>query len=115
MHIWDPAMTPEKFTDSGRWIWWTELLLVYAMAAVKASVCAYLYRLNFSEFFKTLIWISLVIHIVINFIVPSVVLFGECRPISKHWDALIPGYCWGDKPRVVSSFSLLEHIGIVLY
>lgn len=115
MHVWDPAMTPEMSADSGHWIWWTELLTMYSLAAIKASVCAFLYNLNFSPFFKILIWISLVIYIVMNFIIPSVVLFGECKSVSNHWDTHVPRHCWGIKPKVVRSLSLLEHISVVPY
>lgn len=108
-------MTPQKFADYMRWLWWTQLLNIYSMAAVKGSVCAYLFMLNFSRPFKILIWLSLVIHIATNFIFPSVILFGECKPISKHWDTVGPGDCWGDKPRLVRTRSPFGHLHSVLY
>ena len=87
-----------------RWLWFGQLLNLYGMALIKLSVCAYILMLDFSKAYRIIIWLSVVIHIGINFIFPSVILLGECQPISKHWDVAgtQPGSCWGDKPRVIS-------------
>jgi len=74
------------------------------MAFVKGSVCAYLFMLDFSKKFRMMVWVSLAFHIATNFVFPSVILFGECRPISKHWHPEQPGRCWGPKPRTTSGY-----------
>ena len=102
-HVWDPFITPKKVSDYMRYLWWGQLLNIYAMAAVKGSICAYLFMLNFSKTFRIMVWVSVAIHITTNFIFPSVILFGECKPIAKHWNSMLPGRCWVDKPRVVST------------
>ncbi|ORY14294.1 hypothetical protein BCR34DRAFT_237998 [Clohesyomyces aquaticus] len=103
-HVWDPYITPARLRGYLMHLWWGQLLNIYAMAAVKGSICAYLMLLDFSKAFRIMIWISVVFHIATNFIFPSIILFGECRPISKHWDPLTPGICWSSKPRVVSGY-----------
>jgi len=74
------------------------------MALIKLSICAYILMLDFSRSYRVVIWLSVVIHIGINFVFPSVILLGECQPISKHWDVAgtQAGSCWGAKPRVIS-------------
>lgn len=72
------------------------------MALIKLSICAYILMLDFSRAYRIVIWLSVVIHIGINFVFPSIILLGECQPISKHWNLAAPGSCWGDKPRVIS-------------
>jgi hypothetical protein len=77
------------------------------MALVKLSVCAYIIMLDFSRTFRIIIWASVFLHISINFIFPTVILFGECTPYSKHWEAAGTKLdtCWGATPRVVSGYS----------
>jgi hypothetical protein len=105
--MWDPFMTPPHLEKYLYYLWLAQLLNLYGMALVKLSVCAYIFMLDFSRTFRILIWISIVIHISINFIFPTVVLFGECTPYSKHWDVTgtKPGSCWGSEPRVISGYS----------
>lgn len=87
-----------------RYLWIGQLLNLYGMALVKLSICAYIFMLNFSKGFRILIWVSVVVHIGLNFIFPTVILFGECTPYTKHWDILgtQPGSCWSTKPKVIS-------------
>ncbi|KAF2006844.1 hypothetical protein P154DRAFT_480599 [Amniculicola lignicola CBS 123094] len=103
-HVWDPSMTPANLSAYFKELWFAQLFNIYAMAAVKGSIAAYLLMLDFSKTFRIMVWISLFIHITTNFIYPSVILFGECAPIAKHWNPMLPGYCWRDTPRVVSGY-----------
>lgn len=106
-HMWDPFMTPGHLRDYFYFLWLGQLLNLYGMALIKLSVCAYIFMLDFSRTFRIFIWISIVIHVGVNFVFPTVVLFGECTPYSKHWDVLgtQPGSCWGSQPRVISGYS----------
>lgn len=103
-HVWDPFITPVRLEAYLKYLWWSQILNIYAMAAVKGSICAYLFMLNFSKLFRILIWVSVVIHISTNFIYPSVILLGECRPISFHWNKNQHGSCWDATPRLVSGY-----------
>ncbi|KAH7384660.1 Alpha/Beta hydrolase protein [Pyrenochaeta sp. MPI-SDFR-AT-0127] len=106
-HVWDPIMTPANLEKYLRYLWVGQLLNLYGMALIKLSVCAYIFMLDFSKGFRVVIWLSVIIHISLNFIFPSIILFGECKPISKHWDVAgtQPGSCWPAKPRVISGYS----------
>jgi hypothetical protein len=104
-HIWDPVFkNPNNLTKYLRFLWMGQLLNLYGMAVVKLSICAYIFMLNFSKSFRALIWVSVVVHIGLNFVFPTIILFGECTPYTKHWDALgtQPGHCWSTKPKVIS-------------
>lgn len=103
-HVWDPIMTPANLEKYLRYLWVGQLLNLYGMALIKLSVCAYIFMLDFSKAFRIVIWLSVIIHVSLNFIFPSIILLGECRPISKHWDVAgtQPGSCWPAKPRVIS-------------
>lgn len=106
-HMWDPIMTPHNLEKYLYYLWLGQLLNLYGMALIKLSVCAYIFMLDFSRAFRIMIWISVVVHILVNFVFPTVILFGECTPYTKHWDVAgtKPGSCWGDRPRVISGYS----------
>jgi hypothetical protein len=104
-HIWDPMLQDmNNLRNYMRYLWLGQLLNLYGMALVKLSICAYIFMLNFSKSFRILIWVSVVVHIGLNFVFPTVILFGECTPYSKHWDVTgtQPGSCWSTTPKVVS-------------
>ncbi|KAH7396828.1 hypothetical protein DE146DRAFT_720315 [Phaeosphaeria sp. MPI-PUGE-AT-0046c] len=106
-HIWDPIFkNPANLENYMRYLWIGQLLNLYGMALVKLSICAYIFMLNFSKSFRILIWTSVVVHIGLNFVFPTVILFGECTPYTKHWDILgtQPGSCWSTKPKVISGY-----------
>ncbi|KAF1929961.1 uncharacterized protein M421DRAFT_381590 [Didymella exigua CBS 183.55] len=106
-HVWDPIQTPANLEKYLKWLWFGQLFNLYGMALIKLSICAYILMLDFSRAYRIVIWLSVVIHVALNFVFPSVILLGECQPISKHWDVAgtQPGSCWGDKPRVISGYS----------
>jgi len=97
-------MTPTNLEKYLYYLWIGQLLNLYGMALIKLSVCAYIFMLDFSKPFRIVIWTSVAFHLAINFVFPSIILFGECSPISKHWDVAgtQPGSCWSAKPRVIS-------------
>ncbi|KAL5398726.1 hypothetical protein PMIN02_001251 [Paraphaeosphaeria minitans] len=106
-HVWDPSQTPDHLEKYLKWLWFSQLFNLYGMALIKLSICAYILMLDFTKAYRIIIWLSVVIHVGNNFVFPSVILLGECQPISKHWDVAgtQPGSCWGDKPKVISGYS----------
>lgn len=80
------------------------------MALIKLSVCAYIIMLDFSKTFRIIIWLSVVLHVGINFVFPTIILLGECKPISQHWAAggTTSESCWSDTPRVISGIFFLS-------
>lgn len=105
-HVWDPILSvPGNMEKFLKYLWIGQLLNLYGMALVKLSICAYILMLNFSKPFRILIWISMAVHILTNFVFPTIILFGECTPYTAHWDlAAPPGSCWPTKPKVVSGY-----------
>jgi hypothetical protein len=103
-HVWDPIQTPANLERYLRNMWFGQLFNLYGMALVKLSICTYILKLDFTKGYRVIIWMSIVIHLGVNFVFPSVILLGECAPISKHWDVAgtQSGSCWGSKPRVIS-------------
>ena len=95
-----------------RYLWFGQLFNLYGMALIKLSICAYILKLDFTKGYRIVIWMSIVLHLGMNFVFPSVILLGECAPISKHWDiaGTQPGSCWGPKPRVISGKAEVSHI-----
>jgi hypothetical protein len=115
-HIYDPFMTPERLRNYLYYLWMGQLFNLIGMALIKLSVCAYIFLLDFSQGFRIVIWLSVVLHVVINVVFVCVIMFGECKPISKHWDATgtQPGSCWSAKPRVISgTFIRLQLIDLI--
>ena len=101
-HSWDPSLTKTDLADYLRYLWVGQLFNLTSMSALKFSICAFMLQLDFSKVFRMMIWTSVFVHVAFNVIYPYIILFGECGPIAKHWDPLLPGYCWPAKPRVVS-------------
>lgn len=85
-----------------KYLWFAQYFNLTAMAALKFSICAFMLQLDFSRTYRRMIWASVIIHLSFNVIYPYIVLFGECDPIAKHWEPMLPGFCWPSKPRVVS-------------
>ncbi|KAJ4315366.1 hypothetical protein N0V94_005993 [Neodidymelliopsis sp. IMI 364377] len=104
-HVWDPIQTPEHLQRYLKWLWFGQMFNLYGMALIKLSICAYILKLDFSKGYRIVIWLSLVLHVGINIIFASVILLGECQPISKHWNLNGKGTCWGDKPKVINGYS----------
>ncbi|KAJ4295035.1 hypothetical protein N0V90_007043 [Kalmusia sp. IMI 367209] len=76
-----------------------QCLNVYSMFLVKASICAYLMALNFGPSYRILIWISVVIVVLCNFIMMLILHFAFCRPYYSRWDFSVKQECW---PEAVS-------------
>jgi Fungal rhodopsin domain len=79
-------------------------LNIYAMFVVKLSICAYLMPLAFKKGFKAVIWISVVVLVISNFVIPSISHFGECQPIAMNWNPNVGGKCWPLSVRLASSY-----------
>ncbi|KAF2494991.1 hypothetical protein BU16DRAFT_511637 [Lophium mytilinum] len=103
-HITDPSILPTLiacFKD----IYIAQVTNVFAMAFLKMSISAYLITLNFSPTYRGIIWLSLFLVVTCNFILPSIVLFGNCRPLSLRWNRKQPGSCWPKKVNAASGYT----------
>jgi hypothetical protein len=54
---------------------------------------------------KTLLYTLIVIEVVFN-IIPIIVVFVQCQPVSRLWDPSIPGKCWS--PNVVRDVGYVQ-------
>ncbi|KAI4660340.1 uncharacterized protein J4E78_005043 [Alternaria triticimaculans] len=77
----------------------TQCLNVYAMFLVKASICAYLMALDFGRSYRVLIWVSVIVVVLCNFVMMLILHFAYCRPYYSRWDLSVQGKCW---PEAVS-------------
>ncbi|KAH7069137.1 hypothetical protein BKA63DRAFT_536377 [Paraphoma chrysanthemicola] len=71
-----------------------QCLNVYAMFLVKASICAYLMALDFGPSYRVIIWISVVVVVLCNFVMMLILHFAYCRPYYSRWDFTVKGECW---------------------
>lgn len=90
----DPYLTPARGITTNRYIYISGALCIMAMFAAKLSILAFLMVLNFSKSFRYVLWTSVVVVVVCNFLSSSVNVFGFCWPISKRWDPNVKGRCW---------------------
>lgn len=76
------------------YLWITQLLNIVAVAFLKWSICAYLLALNFSEIYRVIVWLSILMVTAFNFLAPVLTLFG-CSPLEANWNYLYePRKCW---------------------
>lgn len=98
----DPSINPPMLMRCLKYMYFSQAGNVMAMAFVKASISAYLIALNFSPKYRAVIWCSIVLVALTNFIMPFIILFFNCRPLSLRWNKKQPGVCW---PRTVNAAS----------
>jgi hypothetical protein len=86
-------------------IYASQSLNVYAIFIAKLSICAYLMPLAFRRGFRAVVWMSVIVVVVCNFIIPSISHFGECRPIAMNWNPKIQGKCWPLSVRLGAAYT----------
>jgi hypothetical protein len=101
----DPFLSPARRMTAMHLIYASQSLNVYAIFIVKLSICAYLKPLAFRRGFRAVIWMSVVVVVVCNFIIPSISHFGECRPIAMNWNPKVQGKCWPLSVRLGSAYT----------
>lgn len=91
----DPFLTITRRLQLQKYLFIGQILNIYAMFLIKLSICAYLLALNFSKLYRRLMWGTLVFVVVFNFVLPSVSIWGLCRPLAARWDPRITDkVCW---------------------
>ncbi|KAF4547878.1 Hypothetical protein D9617_34g040580 [Elsinoe fawcettii] len=101
-HSYDPSTSFDDLVKCLKLIWFAQWTNIWSMFFLKASISAYLLMLNFSPKYRVIIWCSVAMIMVCNFIFPTIALFGGCRPISYRWNKMQDGRCW---PAIVDSIS----------
>lgn len=93
-------MADPRWQEAGRtsnklhMIFITQCLNVYAMFLVKASIRAYLLALKFVRSYRVLVWVSVVVVVMYNFIMMLNLHFAYCRPYFSRWDFSMKQECW---------------------
>ena len=95
-------LVPGHTSNQLHLIFITQTLNVYAMFLVKLSICAYLMALDFARSYRILIWFSVVVVVLCNFVMMLILHFAYCRPYWSRWDTTVEGSCW---PLAVSEAS----------
>lgn len=78
---------------------------MYALFLIKLSISAYLMALYFSPSYKTVVWVTVFVICVCNFIVPAINFHGQCKPVAMRWDDRIKGRCWPMSVRLGSAYT----------
>ncbi|CAN9154491.1 unnamed protein product [Alternaria alternata] len=97
-------LIPGKTSKELHLIFISQTLNVYAMFLVKASICAYLMALDFGRSYRILIWVSVVVVVICNFIMMLILHFAYCRPYYSRWDFSVQGECWPEAVSEVTAY-----------
>lgn len=84
-------LEPGRVTYELHIIFISQTLNVYAMFLVKASIVAFLMALDLGSRYRIIIWISLVIVVLCNFVMMLILHFAYCRPYWSRWDSNVKG------------------------
>ncbi|KAF9691253.1 hypothetical protein EKO04_010923 [Ascochyta lentis] len=95
-HFMDPSVVPHLMRFA-YYLWIAQIINIMAVAFIKWSICAYLLVLNFSRFYQSIVWLSILMVTACNFMAPVLTLFG-CIPFEANWNLTIPPErCWAYK------------------
>lgn len=97
-------LIPGKTSRQLHVIFISQCLNVYAMFLVKASICAYLMALDFGRSYRIIIWFSVAIVVLCNFIMMLILHFAYCRPYWSRWDFTVQGKCWPDAVSEITAY-----------
>ncbi|KAF2791288.1 hypothetical protein K505DRAFT_363963 [Melanomma pulvis-pyrius CBS 109.77] len=93
-HFADPSIKPADILRYAYHLWIVQIINIIAVAVLKWSICAYLLVLNFSKLYRVIVWLSILVVTVFNFLIPVLTLFG-CSPLEANWNRGITGAkCW---------------------
>jgi hypothetical protein len=101
-HINDPSIKkPEDILTYSLYVYFGQMMNLYGVAVLKWSICAYLLALKFSKVYTSIVWVSIVLVSVFNFMIPSFGFFS-CTPFERNWNRAAQGSCWYKGPLVLS-------------
>ncbi|KAG4027958.1 hypothetical protein MFRU_025g00250 [Monilinia fructicola] len=85
----------DEIVQSSKYVWFTVLIYINAVTAVKASYATCLLRLTEASLCAYSLWAGLAINVILCFIASFYLIFN-CQPISYAWtqgDTTVDGYC----------------------
>ncbi|KAK6443081.1 hypothetical protein LTR95_000598 [Oleoguttula sp. CCFEE 5521] len=80
----------------------TQLFLFPILCLLKVSVCLLVLRIKSTKKLKWGLW-ALITMLVVTTLLPVIVLFAECRPMSAYWTGPATK-CWDAKVRIYSIY-----------
>ncbi|KAG9235330.1 hypothetical protein BJ875DRAFT_374471, partial [Amylocarpus encephaloides] len=101
----DPDLTPARKRVCNKLLFISSVCNITTMFLIRLSVASYLVNLYFSRGYKTLVWITVAIVIICNFLLPSVNFYAYCRPIAMRWDPRVKGKCLTTRIRLMSAYA----------
>ncbi|KAF2014033.1 hypothetical protein BU24DRAFT_452802 [Aaosphaeria arxii CBS 175.79] len=94
---------PVKLVVGVKYMYVGEAFALLAMPLGKTSFCITLLRLTAVKWHKHIIWF-IIVSINIMMLAVTAMTFGQCTPVEKLWDVMLPGHCWDN--RIVIYFSI---------
>ncbi|KAH7371226.1 hypothetical protein BKA66DRAFT_424326 [Pyrenochaeta sp. MPI-SDFR-AT-0127] len=93
-HINDPSVSKSHdLTQYNYYLWIGQIINLIALTLLKYSICAYLLALKFSQVYLGVVWVSILMLTVLNFLMPIINMF--CRdPLEANWNRDIGGKCF---------------------
>jgi len=90
----DPSITkPGDITKYSYFLYQNQVINLIAVAILKYSICAYLLALRFSTIYTTIVWASIFMVTIFNFLIPVLGNF-DCTPFEANWNRAVKGKCW---------------------
>jgi hypothetical protein len=93
-HIKDPSIRkPRDILTYSYFLWIGQIINLQAVAVLKYSICAYLLALKFSRLYLAIVWASILMVTVFNFLIPTLSVFS-CTPFEANWNKAMKGKCF---------------------
>ncbi|KAL8801052.1 MAG: hypothetical protein Q9182_004744 [Xanthomendoza sp. 2 TL-2023] len=93
-HLYYLKQTPKQIPRAMFWhiIWPPTFLL--SVTLTRISICGLLLRIfGVNRTWRRCLWATIAFLIAVN--LPSfIMVFTQCRPYAKSWNAQLPGHCW---------------------
>ena len=81
-----------------------EGLMMFELMVIKFSIAFFLLRIfGTNRACRWTVWI-IVAFVFATSVLPTIAIFGECRPFSKIWDPTTPGKCWNQEVMVTIAY-----------
>jgi hypothetical protein len=100
----DPFLTPAMRIKATFYVHTGGSLNVYALFFAKISICTYLLGLDFSPFYRHLVYCSIVLVLICNLILLLVAHWASCTPIQAKWDPNVEGSCWSTEYNIAATY-----------
>jgi hypothetical protein len=101
-HIKDPSIKkPDDILTYSLYVYLGQIMNLFGMAVLKWSICAYLLALKFSKLYTGIVWASIVLVTVFNFMLPAFGFFS-CSNFERNWNRAAQGSCWYKGPLILS-------------